>query len=343
MTSLLAFLVVIGISVVIHESGHFLAARACGVRVDEFAFGMGPAVLSRQGKETRWSLRLFPLGGFVRLAGMGEPGETPCPPERSFGGKTAGQRFVILAAGSAFNLLLAWILTVLLLMGYGILDLQTPRVGEVMAGYPAQQAGIEPGDRIVGINNRKVEDWKAMASAIRREAPKGPVHLEVEREGVLRFLTVEIPTDPKEKAPLLGVRPARRTMGLLEATTQGWGYSWRMGMEILSGIWRWVFRTQKVDLTGPVGIASMAGEAARQGFWEFLSFLAILNLHLGLLNLLPFPALDGGRLVFVGLEAVLRRKVPERYENYIHYAGFVLLLTMILFVTWKDVSRLLQH
>ena len=93
----------------------------------------------------------------------------------------------------------------------------------------------------------------------------------------------------------------------------------------------------------PVGIASMAGEAARQGFWEFLSFLAILNLHLGLLNLLPFPALDGGRLVFVGLEAVLRRKVPERYENYIHYAGFVLLLTMILFVTWKDVSRLLQH
>ena len=343
MISLFAFLVVIGISVVVHEMGHYLAARACGVRVEEFAFGMGPPVVSRQRGETRWSLRLFPLGGFVRLAGMGESGETPCPEERQFGSKSAARRFFILAAGAGCNVILAWLLTVLLLMGHGILDVDTPRIGEIMTGYPAQEAGLQAGDRIVEINRRSVTDWRSMAAAIRTEAPKGPVHLEVEREGALRYFTVSIPKDPREKAYLLGIRPGRRTMGLLEATTQGWGYSWRMGMEILSGIWRWLFRTQKVDLTGPVGIASMAGEAARQGGWEFLSFLAILNLHLGLLNLLPFPALDGGRLVFVGLEAVLRRKIPEKYENLIHYAGFVLLLGMIVFVTWKDVTRLLHR
>jgi regulator of sigma E protease len=341
MISLLSFLVVIAISVLIHESGHFLLARRCGVQVHEFSFGMGPPLFSRRRGETLWSIRAFPIGGFVRLAGMEEErGEEACDPERSFSSKGPWARFAILAAGSVANLLLAWGLTVLLLMGRGVMDLDSARIGELMPGYPAERIGLLPGDRITRIDGHAVTDWESMAKALKTAAERGPVELLVDRNGTELHFRTPVPLDPTHKARLLGIRPGLRRYGPLEAATNSFSYSFRMGWEILRSIGGLFLGRGSGEVTGPVGIATMAGDAARQGFWTFLSFLAVLNLHLGLLNLFPFPALDGGRLFFVLGEAIFRRKFPEQWENRIHYLGFLLLLAMILFVTWKDLIRL---
>jgi regulator of sigma E protease len=339
--SLLAFLAVIGISVLVHEMGHYGVARRCGIQVHEFAFGMGPALLSRRRGETLWALRAFPIGGFVRLAGMEEErqGET-FDESRAFNAKGPGARLAVLAAGSGANLLLAWLLTVALLMGRGVMDLSSPRIGELMSGYPAERIGMRPGDRILAIDGRAVGDWEEMAKTLRAAAERGPVRLDVDRGGTRLVFRVAVPRDGAHGQRLLGVRPYLRRYGPLEAATGAFGYSFRMGTEILKAILGLFAGGGTADVAGPVGIATMAGDAARQGFWTFLSFVAVLNLHLGLLNLFPFPALDGGRLFFILGEAVFRRKFPESWENRIHYVGFLLLLAMILFVTWKDLVRL---
>ena len=342
MISLLSFLLVIAICVISHEYGHYQTARLAGVQVHEFAFGMGPVLWQRQGQDgTLWSVRIFPIGGFVRLAGMDEekPGEK-VHPGGAFNDKTVIQRFLILFDGALANILLAVVLTGLLLWGHGILDLESTRIGELMDGYPAQQIGITPGDMIEKVNGISVHSWQEMSQSIRTNAEKGPVTLTLKRGEITLTFTLVIPDDPEFGVPLLGIRPVFRTFGPIEAFASAFNYILRMSSDWVRGIFQLLTNRSEVDITGPVGIASMAGEAAKAGLWSFISFLAVINLNLGMINLFPFPGLDGGRLVFVFLEMLTRKKVPDHIENYIHLAGFFLLIALIIFITWKDLIRL---
>jgi len=343
--SLLSFLLVIAICVLSHEMGHYVSARMNGVQVHEFAFGMGPVLFQygRGGNGTLWSVRAIPVGGFVRLAGMGEEqGEERTAPGGSFTEKDAWRRFIVLASGSAANIFLAIALTAVLLCGHGVIDLQSTRVGEVMKGYPAMESGIAAGDEIVSINGVHVENWSEMSENIRSMAPSGPLVLELQRPDKTVFsLRVDVPVDPEYGVPLLGIRPSMTRYTPVRAVFESFGFIWNFGLEILKGFYDWIAGTRDVDVTGPVGIASMAGHAAREGFWTFISFLALINLHLGIINLFPFPALDGGRMLLVAAEMITGRKLPEKWENYLHMAGFIALILLLLLITWNDIAGLL--
>jgi len=334
--TLLSFLLVISISVLIHELGHFWAARLSGVRVNEFSLGMGPKVLSVERLGTQWSLRVVPIGGFVKLAGM-EGDQTQG--EDTFEGKGPLARAFILVSGALCNVLLAFALAAMVLHFHGVMDTSSTVIGETMEGYPAREAGISPGDRIVEVNGVRVGDWGSMAKTIRRHAPLGPLYLGIEREGTVIYKTVMIRKDDSG-AYLLGVRPSLRRYTPLEALRGAYRYSVNLAFGIVKGILDWALGRNPVEVSGPVGIAVAAGDVARRGLWEFLAFLSALNLHLGLVNLLPFPALDGGRLIFVAFELVFRRRIPERYEGMIHYLGFAFLMALMVWITWRDVQRI---
>lgn len=339
--TILAFLFVIAICVISHEWGHYITARLFGVQVHEFAFGMGPVLCSRKRWNTLWTFRIFPVGGFVRLAGMGEERDNEeLLPGGGFFEKSAWQRFLILSAGAALNILLAVGITAFLLMTRGVMDLKSTTIGEIMTEYPAAEAGLRQGDTILAVNDEPTTSWEFMAKALREAGHQGTVRILVERGSDRFIVETALRKDPQSGAFLFGIRPRIITYPFFEALGRSFGYIFEMSRDILSGILSWLFGKQKMDVTGPVGIATMAGEAVKQGLWSFLSFLAVINLNLGILNLLPFPALDGGRLIFLLGEMLTGRKFPERWEYYVHLAGFVVLISLILLVTWKDIVTL---
>lgn len=344
---MISFLIVISICVIFHEGGHYLTAKWRNVLVHEFAFGMGPAVWSKKKGETLWSLRAFPIGGFVRLEGEDESeadeGTKPTgyDPSRSLMHKKPWERFVILSSGALVNLLLAWLLTALLLAGNGVLDLESAKIGNVMENTPAQAYGIETGDTLLSINGKMLDGWGDIRKNIQDQSVTSDIFTIVIKRGEDTITKeISIPAGEDGTARLLGVQPARVTYPFYKALAHGLGFSWNMGVEILRGLWMFVTGQIKTDVVGPVGIAVMAGDAFKQGFWSFVAFLGVINLHLGLLNLFPFPALDGGRIVFVLIEMITRRKVPEKWEGWIHYGGFIILLALIVLVTGKDIVRL---
>lgn len=312
-----------------------------GIQVHEFSFGMGPTVFKKRRGETIWAFRAFPIGGFVRLAGMDEEREGEViDPARTFPGKKPAQRLLVLSGGALVNILLAVLLTALLLWQQGVVDLGSTRVGGLMEGLTAQQIGLEVGDEIVAISGEAVNNWNEMSRKIRALDSQVPATFQILRKGKTFLIKAVIPVDPEYGVPLLGIRPAMVRYSLTTSLFRAFGYSFRMGTDILRGIVGWMFQREKVDLTGPVGIAGLAGQAVRDGWWAFISFLAVINLHLGILNLFPFPALDGGRIIFVLGEMLTGRKLPEKWENYIHLAGFAVLISLILFITWKDLIKI---
>ncbi|MDR1378724.1 MAG: RIP metalloprotease RseP [Synergistaceae bacterium] len=344
MMSFISFVIVIGICVLVHEYGHYITARLLGVQVHEFAFGMGPVIKQvRQQKEAQmlWSWRLFPVGGFCRLAGMGEEaGDETVLPGKGFNEQFAWKRFFVLLNGSLSNIVLALLLTAFFLYGHGVLNMNDTKIGTLMEGFPAQQAGFQVGDRIVEVNGQPVSEWREMSDSLREAARRGEVIFTVERKAQRLEIKTDIPFNREHGNPMLGITPAVARYTALEAVRNAAGYTCEMTLLMLSGIWDWIAQKQEVDVTGPIGIASMSGKAMREGAWSFITFLALISLNLGLLNLFPFPALDGGRIIFVLLEMFLHRRLPEKVENWIHTAGFVFLISLMLFVTWQDIYKL---
>ena len=346
MISIISFLIVISICVISHEGGHYLAAKWRSVLVHEFSFGMGPAIWSRQKGETLWSFRVLPIGGYVKLEGE-DPGITDgtdkvqYAPARSLCNKKPWERLVIIAAGASVNLVLAWILTAAYLSGYGIYDFKNTTVGIVMEAKPAYTAGLQSGDTIKAIDGVPLNKWADIRTHLMNTKDKNDYFaVTYERRGESHTINIKIPIDKQHGGRLLGVQPAQVKYPITKALTHAFSYSWNMGMEILKGMWMVISGQVKSEVVGPVGIAVIAGDAFKQGFWSFVAFLGIINLHLGLLNLMPFPALDGGRIVFIAAEMVSGRKIPEKFESYAHYAGFILLIALIVLVTGKDLIKL---
>ncbi|MBR0204035.1 MAG: RIP metalloprotease RseP [Synergistaceae bacterium] len=346
LASIVAFIIVIAVCVIVHEYGHYITAKILGVQVHEFAFGMGPVILQHRNEKTNmlWSWRLFPVGGFCRLAGMDEEeDDEEVIAGKGFNEQPSWKRFLILLNGSLFNILLAVLLMAAFLYGHGVLDMEHSKIGELMPGFPAESAGIKVGDEIVKVNESEIKQWRDISETIRQEVTKNPnqdINLEVRRgEEILKF-SVNVPVNKEYGRPMLGVSPSHVRYGLYRSLRSAAGYTYKMSVLMMRGLYDLLTGQQEADVTGPVGIASMSGRAMKSGFWDFISFIAIIALNLGILNLFPIPALDGGRLLFVMLEIIVRRRLPDKIENWIHTAGFVLLISLMIFITCKDVYNL---
>ncbi|MDI6870387.1 MAG: RIP metalloprotease RseP [Bacillota bacterium] len=354
----LAFIFVLGLLVLAHELGHFAVAKGVGIKVEEFALGMGPRLLAVKGRETVYSVRLLPLGGFCRMAGEDAAGGAlsvermpPAERERQFGAKPPGQRALVLTAGPVMNFILAGLVYAVLFGSYGIpvAWVEGAVVGDVSPGTPAAEAGLLPQDRILSVNGVAVRTWEEMAALIER-SPRRPVELVIRRPGragVLR-LTVTPQRLPRPDRPegigFIGVirqSDEVKRVGPGEALRLGFLQAWHVLVAMLGGLWQLVTGKVAGPLTGPVGIARMTGQAARYGFNSVLELTAFLSINLGIINLLPIPALDGGRLVFLGVEVVRRRPVNPEREGFIHFLGFALLMLFLMVVTLKDLERLL--
>lgn len=342
--SVISFLFIILVCVIVHELGHYASALALGVKVHEFSFGMGPLLYQRQGKKNKWSVRAFPVGGFVRLAGMGEDddGEAPAPGE-GFQDKAPWKKLIILASGALNNILLVVVLATALLMFNGTLDLTSAEVGLVMPGFPGAEAGLRSGDRIECVGGVKVTDWLSMTREIRAQsASSNRLEITVSREGEKLNMSVGTKRESPDGPALVGIQPSIKKLGFFDALKGSLSYTFHLSGAMLRGLKAMVLHPSQAEVSGPVGIAAMAGEAAKGGFYPLLSFLAIISLNLGIINLLPFPALDGGHIVFALVEMITGRNVSQELEGKIHFIGFVLLGALIVLVTWQDILRLLR-
>jgi regulator of sigma E protease len=344
-----AAVLAISLLIVIHEAGHFLAARAFGMRVDRFSVGFGPVLLAFRRGETEFAISALPLGGYVKIAGMA-PGDGDDPSDRRlFSNQAAWRRFLVILAGPSMNyvaaIAIAWGL--IATIGLPAPD-PSPRVGKLVAGMPAAAAGLAPGDEIRAVAGVPVGSWKALVAELQRH-PGERIVLEVAKAGAPAS-PVEIPITPKDDGGVgrVGFQQAAmqvRATNPAAAFAEGLGRTNGNAAAQL-GAFASLFKKRPTaeGAVGPAGIVQQLMQAARDGTGPFLGFVWTISVVLAILNLLPVPALDGGRLVFLGYEIVSRRRVNEKVESYVHFAGFVLLIGLILAVTlFGDLPRLLRR
>ena len=338
-----------GLLIVIHELGHYLAARWSGMRVERFSVGFGPVIWSRRRGDTEWAVSAVPLGGYVKIAGMA-PGEEIAADDRSaYSHQPAWRRFLVILAGPAMNYLLAVVLAAGLIATLGLREPDsTSTLGDIIGGGAAERAGLRPGDRIVGAAGAPVADWMALVQAVRAH-PGQDLPLVVERAGSpAGSPPVEMTIRPDDSGGIgkAGIAPSLRAVraGPIDAVGMAFQKTNDKAGEILGGLGQVVTRKQKAELQGPLGIAQEMTRSARAGAAPFLMMVWLISLMLAIFNFLPLPALDGGRLVFLVYEIVARRPVNQKVEAVIHTLGFVALLALLLGITvFGDLPRLFRR
>ena len=324
----ISFILVFGLLVFVHELGHFLMARFNGVHVYEFAIGMGKKVFSYQGKETVYSLRLFPIGGFVNMMGEDEESDDP----GSFSSKKPIQRFSVLFAGPFMNFLLALLIFIIF---FSVVGVPVNTVGNVLEDYPAAQAGLQAGDEIIQIESAEITSWNEVTQniALHKDNSFSLIFI---REG--QEMTVEVTTlMSNEGRQIIGIEPMIvRKPGVV--VTQSFDTLNFMLKSIFGAFGNLVKGKSSGDeFVGPVGIINIVGETSEYGIIPLLHLTAILSINLGFINLLPFPALDGGRLVFVLYEMIFRKPFNQEKEQSLHYIGFIMLLVLMVFLVTRDI------
>lgn len=367
MTTILAAIFVFGLLVTVHELGHFAVAKWTGMRVDEFAIGFGPALWQKKYGETLYSLRMIPLGGFNRIAGMdyevienagngkvgedgadgevdstipGRPGYVD-PGERAYFRRPIWARMLVILAGSAMNLILPIFIFwgLFLVVGVGTPSPE-PVIGTVVSDRPADMAGLQSGDRILSIDGQPVEQWQDISERVQDKAGH-PFSMTYQRGEQVHETTVMPVEDERTKRAVIGITSSveRTYPGVIE----GFGLSVKhVGSIIVAMVGALAMLIQGVgasDLSGPVGVAQMAGQVAQQGIAPLFSFAAFLSLNLGIVNLLPVPALDGGHFVMLVLEALRGKPLGQKAMYYIQMTGVALLMGLMVFATFNDITR----
>jgi len=344
----LAFIIVFTIIVLAHEIGHFIFARLAGIRVLELGMGLGPKLFGIIKNKTKYTLNLLPIGGFVRIAGLdektGDPSET-FSKEESYLSKSAGQKGMAIFGGPAFNLLLAFIIYYAMFVVTGVPVDTSNQIATVSPGSVADKVGLISGDKIIALSGRKVEKMIETVNIIHKSAGKELI-LSIDRAGKVFNVKVTPRYNEKMKIGLIGfsfkpvyarTNPLMALYKSLEQVVIG------SALIIFTLALLIIGKISLLDLAGPVGIAQFTGQVAGEGIIPLLSFTAFLSINLGILNLLPIPALDGGRLVFIGIEAIRKKAVDIETENKIHQIGFALLLAIMALVTANDILRLIRR
>ena len=357
MNTIISFAIVLGLLIFVHEFGHFVWAKFFGVKVLKFSLGFGPKLISRQFGETEYLISAFPLGGYVKMFGE-NPGElaeerlSPGELNRSFATRPVWQRFIIVAGGPLFNLIFAMFLFFIIALSAGLPQpVDTTTIGGVGQDTPAAEVGLQEGDTILAINGTATRRWEDVSQLIRDSGGR-EVLLTVQRGDE----TLEVAVTPRMEMTrnIFGEEVGERYMVGIARSEEiiyekvGFIKSLQAG---ISQTWSWMYLTvmglvkiiQKVvpasELGGPILIAKIAGERMEAGLVNFLYFMGVLSVNLGILNLLPIPILDGGHLVFFSVEAILRKPLNLRTMEILQQIGLVLLGTLMVFVFYNDLVR----
>lgn len=348
MTFLFA-IILLGIIIFIHELGHFLSAKWMGVKVLKFSLGFGPKLAGRKYGDTEYCISSIPLGGYVKMLGE-EPGEELKAEEKSlaFNYQPVWKRFVIVASGPVFNILFAVIIFFLVfLSGFPVL---VPEIGSVMPDSPAEIAKLIKGDRIIGIDGITINQWDEMTTLIHNN-PGKPMRFKIKRDGN-RFTLSITPERKKVKdifgeekeVGLIGIRPSGNTFikrdGFFDAALNSVAKTWDISELTIVSIVKLIERVIPMNtLGGPILIIQMAGDQASKGILNFFLFMAIININLGVLNLLPIPILDGGHILFLGIEAVRKKPLNEKIIAVAQRVGLAIILTIMAFAFYNDIVR----
>ncbi|MCL2364711.1 MAG: site-2 protease family protein [Defluviitaleaceae bacterium] len=374
---ILIFLLILGIVVFVHELGHYLGAKRAGVFVEEFALGMGPLLLSFRGKwesvggdeaQTLYSLRMFPIGGFCKMRGQDD--ENDPSDDRSLNNKTIPQRMLVMAGGSIMNFILAFIVffSLTALEGYRVAEIRG-----VVDGSPAQQAGLQTGDHITHINGTRVTLYENFLLQLEFSGGE-ELDVRFRRDGQRHHVALT-PVYGSDGIWRMGIYPGGR-VGLLQRTAEGWNFM-RPVPEGFNRVSVWGTATTAAEMMlfnirlpftilarrlnnqnipdganimGPIGMAGeltglyqhvITEHGVIQTILTMLFFTALLSTALGLFNLLPIPAMDGARLVFLLIEGIRRKPVPPEREGMVHLIGFILIITLAIVIAWRDIVRLL--
>lgn len=336
-----AVVVVFGILVLVHEFGHFITAKMTGMRVDEFAIGFGPKLFGFQKGETYYSLRLIPLGGYNKIAGMESDNDEDAGP-RAYSRKPVWQRMIVIVAGAMMNILLAYVLLVGIFMWRGIqTPVQTATFGDVVTQKPAYQAGLRAGDTVVAINGQKISTWVQFADTVKDSGGK-VLKVSYLRDGQ-EHQTLMIPEyDSSAGKAICGVTEAFKSqpVGFFEA----WWLSAKQLVFIVymmvHTLVSMVIGTTHAQIAGPIGVVTVIGQAAEMGILPLLNITILLSINLGIINLLPVPALDGGHFFTLLIEALRGKPLSPKMMRRSQYVGMSLLLLLMIFATFQDITRL---
>jgi regulator of sigma E protease len=329
---------IFGFLVFIHEFGHFVVAKRVGITVHEFSLGFGPKLASFVRKGTEFSLRLLPFFSYVRMAG--EQGE-----DASSGGsflqKSVWQRMAVIGAGPLSFFVLAAVLFAGLFAFAGV-GQPTTVIQEAVKGFPADAAGLRAGDKVVAMNGEQVKDWDSIVRVIHAN-PNKKVVFTVEREG--RTLSLDVMSSKNPDDPTKGYVGVRPTVVMVrqnpaQAVISGIIQTGAVTVIWAKGIIMMISGKVEADLIGPVGIVQLIGQASRYGLVSLVSLAAAMAANLGALNLLPIPALDGGKLLFLIVEAIRGKPIDPEKENMVHFIGFALMIVLAVFIAYKDILRI---
>lgn len=350
-TSIVAFVVVLGVLIFFHELGHFLVARWFGVGVERFSLGFGPRIIGKTVGITDYRISAVPLGGYVKMVGE-EPGADIDPADipLSFTHKHVIKRILIVGAGPFFNLLLAVLIFFSLFAFAGTFILQ-PTIGEVQTESPAAAAGLQPGDRVTAIDGRRIDSWEQMAEIIAGSNGR-ELNLSVSRDGE----TLQTPIVPRRSVVtnFFGEEVERFTIGVtsagdvvaqelnfFEAAAESIVQTYNIAELTVVSIVKLIQGSISVKtLGGPIMIAEMAGQQAEAGVSSLLFFIALISINLAILNFLPIPILDGGHLLFFFIELLIGRPVNLKVREVAQQIGVVILLMLMIFVFYNDITRI---
>jgi len=340
MTAITA-LIFFSLLILVHELGHFLSARAVGIYAEEFSIGMGPALIKIKGKATLYCLRLLPIGGYVRFIGE----DTSNEDARAFGNAKLWKRILVIISGSAMNFLLAIALFTSFFMIFGVYEL-VPEVYELSSESPAYQAGLRQGDKILQIGDTSIDSSNPQVgvdqirSAITESAGQ-PVDVLILRGNEQRTFTVSPILHTESGTYRIGVAFGRTNrLDFFSAISFSFVQTGRLIIMMLDMLGGMVFRGQGLgDVMGPVGIVGEIGRAVTYGAEQILNLAIVITINLGIINLIPFPALDGGRLALLVVEGFRGKAIDPKKEGYIHLAGFVVLMTLMAIITFRDIVR----
>ena len=339
MLTVLACIFVFGILVTVHEFGHFITAKLTGMKVEEFSIGFGPKIYQQQEGETLYSLRMLPLGGYNKIAGM-DP-EDPEDLERGFNSKPVASRMLVILAGSLMNFLLPVLIFFGIFLAYGMeIPENTPVLGQIVEGYPAAQSGLKEGDRILSINGQPVSQWPDIRNSL-ADAGTKPVPFEIQRGKEKLTVTVTPVLNPETGKPFIGVVSSLKKVQLTpwQAAVSSVTATKNIIKNMYASLYHMLTGKTKAEFAGPVGVAKMAGQVAHKGFDMLLQFTAMLSLNLAIINLLPLPALDGGHFLILLIEAVTGHKLGKTAMQNIQKVGVAMILALTIFATFKDLTR----